>query len=278
MVQRKPLKKNSPAVSIIMPAYNAEKYIEDAIESILNQTYRNFEFIIGDDCSTDKTWDIIKKFAEKDNRIIAFRNKKNLYIAGNRNALLRHAGGHFIAWQDADDISLPTRIERQYKFMKNHPDVGITGGYLQFFSGNKNYGIRKYDSGDRELRKKIFRYSPVAQPSSMIRRSCFDAVGYYDLKYPPAEDIDMSFRIGEKYKFANLPEVVLRYRESNDSATYKRVKFILRTTILIRKKYWNSMAYSPSTLDVFYNFLQSIILYLLPPRIIILIFNLYRNS
>ena len=117
-----------PLVSVLMPAYNAEKYIAEAIESILNQTYENFELIIADDASTDKTWSIICNYNNNDKRIVAVRNNKNLYIAGNRNKLVSLARGKYIAWQDADDISYRKRLERQVNLWKKTRMLGFVGG------------------------------------------------------------------------------------------------------------------------------------------------------
>jgi len=261
-----------------MPVYNAEKYVEAAIRSILRQTFKMYELIIIDDHSTDDSWGIIQRLAREDKRVRAMRNPKNLYIAANRNKLIKQAKGKYIAWQDADDISLPRRLEKQYIFLEKHPDVGIVGGFLEFFNEKGPTSVRKYAADDRTLRKQIFRFSPVAQPAAMIRSVCFKECGDYNLSYPPAEDIDMSFRIGIKYKFANLQEIVLQYRESSGSATYKKVKFILKTTLKIREKYWHEKAYSPTRIDRAYNILLLALLYLLPGRAIIFLFNIVRNS
>lgn len=265
-------------ISVLMPAYNAEKYIGEAIESILSQTYKNFEFIIIDDCSTDKTGEIIEKYKKKDKRIKAYKNKKNIYIAANRNELIKLAKGKYIAWQDADDISLPQRLEHQYKFLEKNPKVGIVGGYLQFFNDKEgNTSVRKYSANDEELRRKIFRYSPVAQPTAMIRRKILSEVGVYNLKYPPAEDIDMSFRIGKKCKFANLQEITLRYRENETSATFKKLKKIELSTIEIRNKY-SKQGYKMTLKDKIYNLCQYISIYIIPLKIKIKMFDLIRNS
>ncbi len=270
--------KKNPTISVLMPAYNAEKYIEEAINSILNQSFRDFELVITDDYSTDKTWGIIQKFAKKDKRIRAYRNDKNLYIAENRNKLLILAKGKYIAWQDADDISFPERLKRQYVFLEKHPDAGIVGGYLQFFNDRGITGIRKYAIIDQDLRKNIFRFSPVAQPGAMIRKDCFNKVGFYNPTYPPAEDIDMSFRIGKLFKFANLDEVVIKYRENLNSATYKRLKTIEINTLKIRFKNAFSKSYKPSFIDIVYNFLQLLSIFLIPPKIKIWVFNRIRNT
>lgn len=265
-------------VSVITPAYNAEKYIGAAIDSILTQTFSEFEFIIIDDCSTDKTWDIICQYAAKDSRIIAVKNEKNLGIAGNRNKGVSLAQGKYIVWQDADDISLSIRVEKQYQFLETHPEVGIVGGFLHFFDEEKENGFRKYKADDLSLRKRIFRYSPVAQPASMIRKQCLEEVGEYNLAYPPAEDIDMSFRIGEKYQFANLQEVMIHYREHPNSATFTRLKKIEFSTLEIRRKYNEKGTYKMTSFDKIYNFLQFISVFFIPPKMKIRLFELFRNS
>ena len=266
-------------VSVLTPVYNTEKYVRQAIESILNQTFKDFEYIIVDDCSTDRTWEIVQEYAKRDSRIKLYRNEKNLYIAANRNVCLSKANGKYIVWQDADDISMPQRIEKQFKFMEEHPEVGIVGGYLQFFNDNSDKTtIRKYATDDKMLRKKIFRFSPVGQPGAMVRKKCLDEVGAYDPETPPAEDLDMSFRIGKNYKFANIPEVVVKYREFDNNATFTRLKTIELRTIEIRKKYAKGGSYKMSLSDKLYNFLQHISIYLIPPKLKIKIFNLMRNS
>lgn len=270
--------KNTPKISVITPAYNAEKYISETIESILHQTFKDFEYIIIDDCSTDKTWKIIQSYAQKDDRIVAVKNKNNLGIAGNRNKGVSLSGGKYVVWQDADDISLPQRLEKQYDFMESNPEVGICGAYLQFFDSNGLHSIRKYDAGDKELRSKIFLFSPCAQPASIIRKTCLAEVGEYDLKFPPAEDIDMSFRIGCKHKFGNIQEVLLKYREHPQSATFSKLKTIEINTLIIRRKYSKNQAYKPTVFDYFYNICQYLSIYIIPIRLKIILFNWIRNS
>jgi glycosyltransferase involved in cell wall biosynthesis len=267
-----------PAVTVLMPAYNAENYISEAIEGILVQTFRDFEFIICDDCSKDKTWQIIQDYVKKDNRIRAIQNENNLGIAGNRNKLLSLAQGDYIVWQDADDISMPKRLEVQYHFMELHPEVGIAGGWLQFFSEKGDGGIRKYAEDDKSLRSKIFRYSPVAQPAAIVRKKCLDEAGWYDLKYPPSEDLEMSFRIGKKHQFANIPQVLIRYRENLTSATFTKLKTMELNAIEIRWKYARMSYYSMTFTDKIYNWLQFISVYFIPPKLKIRLFNLLRNT
>jgi glycosyltransferase involved in cell wall biosynthesis len=269
---------NNPKVSVLMPAYNAEKYIREAIESILHQSFRDFEFIIIDDCSTDKTWEIIQEYSKSDQRIIILQNEKNLGIAGNRNKLKKLAIGEYVAWQDADDISVNTRIEKQVAYMDDNLELGICGGFLQFFNSKGNLHIRKYKESDGDIRKNIFRFSPVAQPGAIIRKSVLDEMGDYDLNYPPAEDLDMSFRIGRKYKFANLQEVVIKYRENDNSATFTKLKTIELKTISIRLRYADDKFYKMKFSDHFYSILQYISIFIIPAKFKIFLFGCLRNN
>lgn len=268
---------NGKPVSVITPAYNAEKYIGAAIESILSQTFCDFEYIILDDQSTDSTLEIIERYAGKDPRIMVIKNEKNLGIAGARNKGVSLATGRYIAWQDADDLSVPDRIEKQFRFMEAHSETGLLGGFLQFFDDSGMRGIRKYAATDEELRKKIFLYSPVAQPAAMVRKEALDKAGVYDLRYPPAEDLDMSFRIGMHYKFANLQEPMILYREHPTSATATRLKKIELSTLEIRRKYARCGAYSMSVADWLYNVFHHVSVYVIPPGIKIRMFNWWRN-
>lgn len=267
-----------PLVSVVMPAFNAEQYIYQSIESILNQTYRNFEFIIIDDASTDSTWKIIKSYQKKDARIRAYKNKKNLYIAGVRNLLINKVRGEYVAWQDADDISISDRLFQQVQYLNEHPSVGIVGGYLLFFDETGKKSIRKYAESDETLRKYIFKFSPVSQPTAMIRKICFDKLGKFNKKYPPAEDIDMSFRIGTQFQFANIQKVLMSYRESYNSATFTRLKKMELATIEIRLKYSHYHCYRWTLSDLIYNFFHYLSIFLVPPRLKISIFNKFRNS
>lgn len=265
-------------VSVLTPAYNAEKWIGEAVESILNQTFSDWEFIIIDDGSTDKTWEIIQAYAKKDRRITCHQNEENLGIYRTRNKLILLSKGKYIAWQDADDISLSHRLRRQYDYMEEHPEVGKSGGYLQYFDERGNRGVRKYAEDDTTLRKKIFRYSPVAQPAAIIRRESLDRTGLFPLASPVAEDLAMSFQIGTKYKFGNIPEVLVRYREVASGATFSKLRVIEMYTMFLRIRYANTEYYKMSFFDKFYNAMQYIFLFLIPPKLTVRLFNYLRNS
>ncbi len=269
---------DTPLVSVLMPAYNAEKYISASIESILGQSFSEFELIIVDDASADQTWKIMQAQAAADPRIRIFQNEKNVGISLSRNRAIEQARAPVIAWQDADDISFPERLNHEYAFLIDHPDVGIVGGFLQFFSEQGNSGLRKYYPDDARLRKNIFKYQAVSQPGAMVRKECFDTVGLFDSAFSGAEDLDMTFRIGTKYRFANLQEPVIRYRENEQSTTFTKLRTMESCTLAVRKKYAHGYGYTMSLSDKIYNALQSISINLLPAKLRIKLFNFLRNS
>ena len=263
-----------PRVSVVIPAYNAERVLEEAVRSILVQSYTDFELLVLDDCSSDGTLALARALAAEDHRIRVVANDTNLGIAGNRNAGVQLARGELIAWQDADDISLPHRLEHQVDFLDQHPEVGMVGGFLQFFGGRRET-VRRYAEDDAALRRAIFRYSPVAQPAAMIRRELLLRVGPYSSTLE-AEDLDMSFRLGRVSAFANLQEVVIRYRENPTSATFTRLRKIERDTLHIRRMN-AGRDYRMTALDRVYNGVQALSAALMPPRLRIELFNLLRN-
>ena len=268
--------KEQPLVSVIIPAFNAQNYLIDAVDSIKNQTYTNLEIIIIDDGSTDNTYVVAQKLTQGDARVVLYKNEKNMYIAKTRNKAIMLCKGKYIVWQDADDISQPQRIMHQVEFMETHADVGICGGFLQSFDSSGDLDVRTYAADDSPLRKNIFRFSPVAQPAAIVRRECFDKVGLFDENFPPAEDLDMSFRIGQYYKFANLQEIVIRYREHEKSNTVEKMSRMLSLTLQIRKKYSNSHGYKMSKVDNLAYFV-TYLMQLVDPWFTITLFKFFRK-
>jgi len=270
---------SNPKISVLMPAYNAEKYIAEAIKSILNQTFKNFEFIIIDDCSTDGTHSIIQKYAEKDNRIIVLRNEKNFKLSRTLNEGIKIAKADYIVRMDADDISIVNRLWRQIDYMERNSEIGISGGTMQIINKNGTIvGGRKYHLIDSEIRKYIFRYSPFSHPSIIIRKSILRKVGYYDSEYNPAEDYELYFRVGQYSKFGNLPDVLLKYRIIPKSMTTGLTKKMELKTLKIRKKAVKEYGYRMSLIDKIYWVLQYLSIFIFPPKIKIWLFNKLRNN
>ncbi len=268
-----------PKVTVLMSAYNSEKYISTAIKSILKQTYKNFELIIIDDCSSDSTWSIIQTYAKGDSRIVALRNKKNIGGCQTLNKGLQIAKGEYIARADNDDISYHYRLKKQVSFLNTHPDVGIVGGAMEIVDQNdKVTEVRKYHLNDKDIRRYIFRYSPFSHPLIMMRKKVLDTVGYYNKEYAPADDYELYFRIGTISKFANLRDILLKYRVVTNSMTQTLTKKMELGTIKARRKYSSTEHYQMTIFDHLYNFLQYLSIFTFPSKLKIRIFNILRNS
>lgn len=265
-----------PKISVLMPAYNTEKYIGEAIESVLNQTFKDFEFIIIDDGSTDRTWEVIQEYAKKDRRIIVLRNEENLKICKTLNRGIEIAKGNYIARMDADDWSYPDRLQKQLVFMEAHPDVVISGGTMEVCDKQLQAKNRRgYNLTDDTIREKLFRYSPFCHPTTIYRTDVARKVGGYNEMYHPADDYEFYFRMGLEGKFGNIHDAVLKYRVIANSMTTGGMKKMETETIVIRKKY--SSLYHAKLLDKLYNLLHSILIHITPTTIRMRIFNFIRS-
>jgi glycosyltransferase involved in cell wall biosynthesis len=267
-----------PLVSVVMSVYNDEKYIGEAIESILNQTYKNFEFIIIDDASKDKSLDIIKKYAKKDKRIIILKNKANLKICKSLNKGIKIAKGKYIARMDGDDISFSERFAEQVNFMESNPQVGVVGSWIEILNKNYKKIIKKYPKEDKKLRQNIFFYSPIAHPVAMIRKEVFSKIGGYNKEFPLSQDLELWFRIGTKYQLASIQKVLLKYRESNKKIPVKLLIKKEKYANKIRWKNRKNKAYKFGIKAFVYNGIHYLSLYLIPPQIKTKIFNIIRNK
>jgi glycosyltransferase involved in cell wall biosynthesis len=265
-----------PIVSVIMPAYNAEKYIGQAIESILGQSFKDFELIIVNDCSKDNTPKIIEDYARRDPRIVCKVNAVNLKLSKALNVGIGIARGKYIARMDADDISMPDRFEKQVSFLDTHPEVGIVGGTMILINDkNEKIGERKYQLDDKSIRNRIFKYSPFCHPAIMMRKDALEKAGLYDHTYNPAEDYDLYFRLGLVSKFANLNEPVFKYRVIPNSMTTGSVRKMELKTIEVRKN--NYETYNATLTDKTYTILHYLSIYILPAKFKIWLFTRIRE-
>lgn len=235
-----------PRVSVLMPAYNSEKYIAEAIESILNQTFTDFEFIIINDGSTDGTSKIVRKYATRDPRIKFIDNKRNQGLIAVLNQGLDLCTGEYIARMDSDDISRPERFKLQVDYMDAHPNVGVVGAWCQKFGNQVKNDVFKYQESMRLFDLLIYG-SRVSHPTAMIRTSVLrNNKIYYDPKYPHAEDYGFWVSIARVSEIHNLQTVLLDYRwhDTNVSVLHhktqmesaERVRHDLLETVLTNDK------------------------------------------
>ena len=273
------MSKEKPLVSVVMPAYNAEKYISEAIESILNQTFRDFEFIIIDDGSKDKTWEIIQDYAKNDNRVIPVKNEENLKICKTLNKGILMSRGEYIVRMDSDDWSYPERIEKQVSYMTSHPDVVISGGNIEVCDeGLDVIHNREYPSDDADIRKVFFRYNPFCHPSTIYKSDIAKEIGLYNPTLYDAEDYDIYFRFGNVGKLANIKDVIHKLRTRSDSVSQSRTKSQEMITLYIRHKAVVEYGYKPTTKDKIYNVLQVFIGFLIPSKIKFRLFSYLRSK
>ncbi len=267
-----------PKVSVLIPAYNAEKYLGEAIDSILNQTFTDFECIIIDDCSTDSTWKIIQKYAKKDSRIVGVKNEKNLGIAGNLNKAISLSKGKYLARMDADDWTYPERFEKQVSFLDSNLEVGIVGGAMEVYNESLDQVLyaRSYYADDTSLRKYIFKQSPFSHPCIMYRKEVIQDNIYND-KLSPTEDYDFYFRVGKRYKFANLSDIVLKYRTSETQSSSAKANRQQYLTLYIRLKALVEYGYKASTKDILSSVFQLILIPILPNSVKVVLFNFLRQ-
>jgi len=223
---------SEPLVSVVMVVCNVERFLAEAIESVLGQTFHAFEFIIVDFGSTDKSQGIASSYAAKDARI-RLHQIPHCGLAEARNAGCFLARGRYIAIQDADDISLPDRLLWQTDFMEKHAGVGLLGGggvviekegQRLFAANGEAFFGPDYPSGDKEIRQAMVSGCPFWQPTVLMRRSIFAAVGGYRPPFAPAEDYDLWVRISEHCDVANLAAVVSKYRIHSNQVSVRKQK------------------------------------------------------
>lgn len=203
---------NPPTISVILSVYNAEKYIAETVESVLNQTYSDFELIIIDDGSIDNSMNILRSYS--DHRIQLFTQAN----AGQGATLKRGLGlakGKYIARQDSDDVSFPTRFEKQIQFLEQHPEIALLGTWAQIIdeNGNKENRYHQHPSNPDELKLDLVFNNPTVHSSIMFRKEITDEIGGYSTQRKSFEDFDLIARVSQHFPVSNLPEVLLYYRE-----------------------------------------------------------------
>lgn len=226
-----------PLISVILPNYNWVEFLEEAIKSILNQSYDNFEFIIIDDASTDKSIDIIKKYTNQDKRIILLENKKNEWICFSLNRWIKVSKWKYIARMDSDDISNKKRFEKQVYILEKDKSIWIC--WTNAFIINEAWKINWkfcFPMENDKCKEIIWERNPFKHSSTMIRKKCFDDFWFYNDNFIYAEDLDLWIRIWQKYNFFNIQEYLIKYRVHKSNSILKKQKEMIEKTLKIRKK------------------------------------------
>jgi glycosyltransferase involved in cell wall biosynthesis len=251
----------NPRVSVIMPAYNREKYIAESIQSVLGQSFADFELIILDDGSTDKTLEIARSF-QGDQRIRVEQNRSNLGIAKTRNRGLELARADYVALLDSDDIWLdPDKLEKQIAFLDSHAGHAIVGGGIRLIAtdGTKIKDVIFAES-DSDIRKIILRANPFAQSSLMYRKNAILEAGGYSTDYQVADDYALWLAVGRRHLFADFPDLFTGYRIHGGNITRTKRLTTARETLEIVRA--NRAYYPNSSLGVAKAYLRLLIAYI----------------
>ncbi|MBW4660053.1 MAG: glycosyltransferase [Drouetiella hepatica Uher 2000/2452] len=212
-----------PTLSVLMPVHNAERFVAEAVESILNQTFDDFEFLIVDDGSSDRSLAILQRYAAQDARIQLISREKTGYVAA-LNEMVKLARGEFLARMDADDIAMRDRFCLQVARLRQDPDLVCLGGTHGMIDEKGRWlTCLAMPEQNEEIQKlALAGHTPINHPCAMMRRSAVLQVGAYDATLAPCEDLDLWLRLGEIGKLANLKEMVLKYRLHANSVSEKQ--------------------------------------------------------
>jgi glycosyltransferase involved in cell wall biosynthesis len=244
---------SNPKITVLMPVYNCELYIQEAVDSILNQTFTDFEFLIIDDASTDETVAIIKTY--NDPRIQLIQKPENSGYTNSLNHGLSIARGEYIARMDGDDISLPERFAKQVAFLDANQDVILCGTFYSIIGTER---VVTVPENFEEIKIEMLWGCCVGHPTVMIRKCILDKFSIiYDVKKEPAEDYDLWCRLLSIGKLHNLQEVLLNYRVHNSQVSKKRIDQQINTAVETRIDLFNYLDFKMNINE--YNSLRRII-------------------
>jgi glycosyltransferase involved in cell wall biosynthesis len=230
-----------PVVTVLMPVYNASGFVLEAVKSILTQSFTDFELLIIDDGSTDSSMAELAGIA--DPRVRLEKNEKNLGLIATLNRGLELARGEFVARMDADDLSLPTRLEKQVTFLREHPEIGVCGTATETF-GFGSPQINTYLQTHEQLTTLLVFNSCLSHPSIMFRKSIADL--RYDADFKHAEDYELWTRLMTQTRFVSLPEVLLKYRIHAAQVTSKQRDAVREMAMRVRRNVIARLDLSPT--------------------------------
>lgn len=265
----------NPLVSIILPTYNwKSERLSESIDSVLNQTFKDFELLIINDCSTNDIEKTILKYKKQDSRIVYLKNEKNLQLTKTLNKWIEHAKWKYIARIDDDDIRVSKdKLEKQVKFMEENPDYWLCWAWdvITIDEDWKIINKVKMRLSDSEIRNHILQSNQFTHSSIIMRKAVLDKVWLYNPQYNKAEDYELWSRIGINNKFANLENVKIKYRINSKWVCANNYNYQKRLTLKICFKYWKHYP----------NFLKSLVLrswdFLLPEKLKTNLLNIFKK-
>ncbi len=232
----------TPKISLIMSVYNGEDYLSEAIESVLKQTFKDFELIIINDCSTDSTAEILNKFAELDDRVKVHTNEVNLRLPSSLNKAITLAQGKYIARMDADDICLPDRLEKQYSFMEENPNVALSScRFMTLKNGVISSGGCGGKSDNDSIKALLLVTNPILHPGIIAKADAIRDLGY-DKNFTCTEDMELWTRfVMAGYRIEILPEYLMIYRLHDKQITETTLDKQRKEVVAIQKNYCGNL-------------------------------------
>ena len=229
----------TPAISLIMSVYNGEDYLEEAIDSVLSQTFSDFELVVINDCSTDRTAEILNSYAEKDERVKVHTNEVNLRLPSSLNKAISLAKGKYIARMDADDICLPVRLERQFAFMESHPDVALSScRFMTLKNGHISSGGCGGRTDNESIKALLVVTNPILHPGIIAKADVIRSLGY-DKNFTCTEDMELWTRfVMAGHKVEILTEYLMIYRLHDKQITETTKERQHREVVAIQKIYY----------------------------------------
>jgi glycosyltransferase involved in cell wall biosynthesis len=267
---------HTPLVSVVMATFNdAAEIVNVSVNSILQQTLNDFEFLIIDDSNNAETIETIDAFAKADSRIRIIRSAARFGFVAALNEGLKQATGKFVARMDSDDVSEPTRLEKEVAFLNQFPDVDVVGTGIQLIDEKGNVvSSRSYPSTQKQIRRKAIFRSPLAHPTVMMRRRIIDNGFFYDTDFKKAEDYELWLRLmRNNYVLGNLEEKLFRYRITTNM-TKKRNRQHFAYALKAKWKNFDLRHPLISTLNVVFG----CVIYLAPPFVLHCLYSAENNK
>jgi glycosyltransferase involved in cell wall biosynthesis len=222
-----------PEISVVMPVYNAEKYLNESIDSVLNQTYSNFELIILNDKSTDSSKEIIESYLAKDSRIVFIDKETNVGPANLRNEGFNLSRGTYIALLDADDIAKPTRFEKQITILKNNPEIGVCGTWFITFGDKEKSKVLQHPEKHNQIKVNFLIDCTIGNSTAFFRKNILGDIRY-DKEYVPVEDYHLWSRLIVKTHFYIIQESLVDYRIHDSNISQTKIDNVKRSNRRIK--------------------------------------------
>jgi glycosyltransferase involved in cell wall biosynthesis len=273
---------NTPLVSILMPVYNTSKYLAEALESVINQTYQNWELVAVDDGSTDDSYHILKRYAKKYPSIKVYKNKENLGVLHTLNYALSLSKGEFIARFDSDDMMPINRIKKQVNFLIKNPDIVVVGGQVMLIRENgSEIGYKNFPLSHEEIYKGMYTFMTVQQGGILVNTKLlpenYEWYFYNKSNGRVAEEVDFFFRLFNYGRMENIKDCVLKYRQYSNSTSLIDPKKTFYATFKSRIYAVKNYGYKPTIKARVLNIAQLCLITLLPKKTIYPIFISIRT-